>query len=770
MMRWRTRLWRGARLLLWCVAVFLTADLLFPFRAVYPLSRVVTARDGTVLYAARAADGQWRMPLDAADISPSLRRAVLFKEDRWFYYHPGINVLAVARAMTGNVVAGRRLSGASTITMQVARMLRPGPRTYRRKLAEMFRALQLEAHYSKDQILHMYLNLVPYGSNIQGVKAASVLYFGKMPDHLSPAEIATLVVIPNRPNSLVPGRHNAAIMAARKKWLNRLGGAGVFTATDVRDALAEPITARRRAAPFTAQQLVYKLSAGVPDGQPIHTSIDATIQHNTGQILAGYMQGLHLHQIHNAAIIVIDNATRQVLAYHGSSHFYDTAHAGQVDGVIAMRSPGSTLKPLLYGLCMDAGLITPKSVIADVPVNIRGYSPENYDREFRGNVTIEYALSHSLNIPAVRMLEASGLNNFLNVLTRAGFTSVAGSRKELGMSVILGGCSVRLSELAALYCAMANGGVYRPLVYSPDVVSAALRTDSVILSPASAWLVTSMLTQLQRPDVPNAWQSAKGIPHIAWKTGTSYGRRDAWSIGYNSKYTVGVWVGNFSGQGVPDLSGTATATPLLFQLFNALPANNDPNWLKQPAGVGFRLVCAESGKVPAPTCTTQVMDYFLPGTSAGDACTHQRQVWLSANERMSYCSLCLPPDGYKTRLLPNYAPELITWYEASAIPYTHIPPHNPACSHTPGGSAPTITSLTNGITYIAEKNRKDQFQLSCATAPDVHVVHWYINDQFFATAPPGKRLFFTATTPTVKISCADDKGRNTDIRIQVQYM
>jgi len=753
------------------VLLLVLVDIVAPVHTNVPFAHLVMARDSSVLYTGMAQDGQWRMKTHQEEITPELKRAIIYKEDRYFYYHFGINPVAVGRALVNNIIHGRRTSGASTITMQVARLLQPRRRTYGSKVIEMFRATQLEMHYSKDEILRMYMELVPYGSNIQGVKAASIFYFGKTPDHLSLAEITALSIIPNRPNSLVPGRNNDKITVQRDKWLKRFGKAKLFPAEVISDALHEPLTAYRHAAPHNAPQFVQRIRGSVPYSDELHTTIDGKMQYKAEGIMDVYMSQLKLHNMHNASAIIVDNQTHEVVAYIGSSDFNDSAHAGQVDGVHALRSPGSTLKPLLYGLCMDKGIITPKTVIADVPVNIKGYSPENYDREFRGNVTIENALSHSLNIPAVKLLEANGLDNFINTMTRAGFASVAHSRKDIGMSVILGGCSVRLDELTALYSALANNGRYHPLLFCPaknrKVDS---REDSVILSPSACYMVTNILYQLQRPDLPNAYQAARNVPRIAWKTGTSYGRKDAWSIGYNKKYTIGVWVGNFSAEGVQELSGINTATPLLFQLFNAVDYNAAVEWLQPPPGTGFRLVCAETGKLPNDFCTNQVMDSYIPGVSASDKCNHMKQIWLSPDERLCYCSMCLPPAGYKTKLVPNISPELITYYDAAHVNYTPLPPHNPKCTYSFKGDAPQITSLTNGMTYIVENKEMQKLQLACAAANDVHKVYWYINDKFYATTAAGGKIFFSATSPDIKISCSDDKGRNTDIRIKVQFI
>lgn len=755
------------------VLLLLVLARVLPLNTDIAYSRCVEARDGTVLHAYLASDGQWRMFTRLDEITPELKKAIVYKEDKHFYHHPGVNLGAVSRAFVNNIFYHKRTSGASTITMQVARMLDPKPRTYINKTLEMFCALQLEMRYSKDEILQMYLNLVPYGSNIAGVKAASLLYFNKTPDHLSLAEITALSIIPNRPNSLVMGRDNALVIQQRNKWLYRFRNDKLFPETVITDAIHEPLTAYRHSAPKEVGQFAQRMKRNMPREREVKSTIDTRIQQKAEGITANYVNQLKLRNINNAAVIIVNNKTHEVLAYIGSSDFADRANAGQVDGVQAMRSPGSTLKPLLYGLCMDKGTVTPHTVIPDIPINIKGYMPENYDRTFQGNVTAEYALSHSLNIPAVKLLDDISVACFTTVLSKSGFSSVSKNKDKIGLSLILGGCSVRLDELTALYSSFANDGQYHPLRYiATDSVAKKNTTDTgiAVLSAPASYMLTHILSELHRPDLPNAYDEAQGIPHIAWKTGTSYGRKDAWSIGYNKRYTIGVWLGNFSGLGVPDLSGASTATPLLFQLFNAIDHDAANEWSEPPNGLGFRLVCAESGKVPNEFCTNQVMDFYIPGVSLCQQCDHMVQTWVSADEKCSYCTYCLPPTGYKTKLLNNISPELATFYIASHIPFTGKPPHNPGCTHIFQGHGPVITSLTNGTTYIIENREQQRLQLSCSASGDVHKVYWYINDKFYAAADAGEKVFFKADAALMKISCSDDKGRNSNIEIKIKFM
>jgi penicillin-binding protein 1C len=756
--------------------LFFLADLAFPVNAEIEFAPIVEARDGTVLHTYLTKDHQWRMKARLDEITPELSKAIVYKEDKYFYWHPGINVFAVGRAMVNNFFYWKRTSGASTITMQVARMLQPKERTYVNKITEMFRALQLELHYSKDEILQLYLNLVPYGSNIQGVKAASILYFDKMPGQLSLAEITALSIIPNRPNSLVIGKDNPEIVRQRNKWLIAFRKDKLFPAEQVHDALQEPLAGYRHGAKDKIPQLSSRLRNMYRGSEEIRSTIDDGIQQKVEDLVSNYMAGLRLNNIHNAAVIITDNRTHEVLAYLGSNDFRDKSHQGEVDGIMALRSPGSTLKPLLYGLCFDKGLITAKSMIADVPVNIGGYIPENYDLQFRGNITAEDALKQSLNIPAVKLVNQVGVKTFVNSLTEAGFVSIWRKRRNVGLSLILGGCEVRLDELTGMYAALANDGNYQPLVYTLHD-SLSKKNNQLkngkgyqVLSPVSAYMVSQVLTGLHRPDLPNLYEKSTGLPRIAWKTGTSYGRKDAWTIGYNKRFTIGVWIGNFDGKGVAGLNGAGTATPLLFQLFKSIDKKCAEEWLRAPQDIGFRLICRETGKIPNDYCESQVMDYYIPGISSNERCQHLNSVFLSADEKFCFCTTCLPLNGYKLKTYPNISAELSAYYESHHMPYEKLPPHNPSCTRMFEGKAPVITSLTDRLTYLITDKDEQKLQLDCNVSNDVGKIFWYINDQFYSSASPGEKLFFKPNGKELKISCTDDKGRNTDIKILVKYI
>ncbi|MBO2009688.1 penicillin-binding protein 1C [Hymenobacter negativus] len=779
-------------------------DRLFPLPPAPRYSPIVLAADGTVLHAFLNPTQKWRMKTELAEITPALQQAIINKEDRYFRYHFGVNPVAIMQAAGRNLFGKGRTTGASTITMQVARLLEPKERTFGNKLKEMLRAMQLEAHYSKAEILQLYLNLVPYGSNIEGVKSAALLYFQQPPDYLSLAQTVTLAIIPNQPRVLVLGKNNDRILAERNRWLRQFQQQHLFPDQDIEDAVNEPLDVQRHAAPTLAPHLARRLVTQFP-GQPIISStLRRAPQAKAEDLTKNYVRRLHELGISQAAVLVVNNRTRAVEAYVGSADFQDAASSGQVDGVRAVRSPGSTLKPFLYALAVDRGIVTPKLKLPDVPTNFSGFHPENFDKTYAGEVTVERALTYSLNIPAVRVLAEVGVPTLTDKLRQAGFKSVAKAAPLLGLSTVLGGCGATLEELMGLYAALADGGRYRglrltslPAGTSPSTplqkrgepddstprktgvpsllnrgAGDEIPAGTPLISPAAAFLITDILAQRTRPDLPMGYQNSRHLPKIAWKTGTSYGRRDAWSIGYNQDYTIGVWVGNFSGQGSPSLTGADVASPLLFDLFNALAYNSPNNWAVPPATLDFRLVCAETGLVPGEHCPNQLIDYYLPGVSTARHCEHQKETLVSGDGAISYCRACVPAMGFRRQLFPNPLPEVLAFREAQGLPSSRLPPHNPACqlvrtSNDGAGAALAITSPLDHAEYVLDRKEKQQMLLTCAAGSEVRQVFWYVNDQFLRAAAATERVFFWPPSGTVKISCADDHGRNVDIQLQV---
>lgn len=546
-----------------------------PLERLADLSVTVADRSGQPLRVYTNAAGAWRLPVGADAVAPLFLDLLLAYEDRRFYRHAGVDPLAALRAFGQNLGAGRVVSGASTLTMQVARLLEPRPRSLSAKLIEAARAAQLEWRYDKRAILGMYLTLAPYGGNVEGVRAAALTLFGKAPTELDAAEAALLVALPQSPSRLRADRFPERARMARDKVLDRAGQAGALSAKAAEEAKTEPVPSARQPLPASAPHLADALRARRSGETILTTTVDGGLQRAVEALAR--REVAPLNQRAGMAALVVDNRTRAVLAYLGSSDALDEERRGPIDMVRAVRSPGSALKPFIYGLGFDDGLIHPLTQVADVSTRFGDYAPRNFDRGFTGDLTIEEALQRSLNIPAVLVLDRVGPLRFADALRRVGARLVLPSRNAVpGLPVALGGASINLWDMTTLYSGLARGGLVAPLRLQPD---AAEEGGLRLLSPSAAQQVRAILEGSPPPPGIVQAQALRGAGPIALKTGTSYGFRDAWAFGVTERYSVGVWVGRPDGTPSPDRYGRNTAAPLLFQLFDLLPADRG-----RPAG------------------------------------------------------------------------------------------------------------------------------------------------------------------------------------------
>ncbi len=607
--------WALAGVLL-LVALLWLADRIWPLPLPRDdLARVVLAEDGTPLWRFADANGVWRYPVETSQVSPYYLDALLTYEDRWFYRHPGVNPLALGRAGWQNLTGGRVLSGGSTLSMQVARLLDPHARTLLGKLRQLWRTAQLEWHLSKDQILNLYLNRAPFGGTLQGVAAASWAYLGKSPQNLTHAEAALLAVLPQAPSRLRPDRHAARAQVARDKVLRRLAEFQVWPQSAVDEALEEPLLLAPRLEPSLAPLLARRLNR--PDSPPlIRTTLDANLQRRLEDLLLGWRA--RLPEYTSAAILVVEEETMAVRAYLGSVDINDDRRFGHVDMISAMRSPGSTLKPFLYGMAMDAGLIHSESLLQDVPRRYGDYRPGNFSMGFSGPVPASSALSTSLNLPAVQLLEAYGPKRFAAEMRIGGVPLTLPPLAEPNLALILGGAGSRLEDLVSGYSAFARGGKSANLRLQPDDE---LR-ERPLLSPGSAWIVRRILSGQARPDRDPRAELVQR-PVLAWKTGTSYGFRDAWAIGVGPRYLIGIWIGRPDGTPVPGQFGLASAAPLMLQVHDVLINRDSQGGISAPvqpvpANVGVAAICWPLGQPMSrndPNCRRQRFAWTLDGTT-----------------------------------------------------------------------------------------------------------------------------------------------------------
>jgi len=563
----------AALLLAGLAAALLGLDRAFPpdFSRYEDRSALVLDRDGTVLRAFLATDGRWRLAARPETVSPLYLDMLLAFEDRRFRWHPGVDPLALLRAAGQLAANGHVVSGGSTLTMQAARLLEPRPRTFGAKLAEAARALQLEWRLDKDEILAIYLTLAPFGGNLEGVRAASLAWFGKEPAELRADEAALLVALPQAPARLGPDLAPARARAARDKVLARVADAGVIDATAAQEAARAPLPATRRPLPKLAPHLAERLLAEAP-AEAIRSTVDAALQARVEALAADAAGALGAEV--NAAVLVVETAGRAVRAHVGSSGYFDRRRLGMLDLARAVRSPGSALKPFAYGLAFDRLLAHPATLAQDRPLRFRGYAPENFDRGFRGEVTLAEALRLSLNLPAVAVLDRLGPELFDRELRAAGIElRLDRGLRPASLPLVLGGVGTTLEDLATLYGALADGGRVQPLARLADAAPAPARP---LLGPLGAWYVAEALAEAPRPAAYDARATAGKARRLAFKTGTSYGFRDAWAVGWDGAHVVAVWVGRADGQPCGGCVGLRAAAPLMFRTFDLLPRRDLP--------------------------------------------------------------------------------------------------------------------------------------------------------------------------------------------------
>ncbi|MCK5871703.1 MAG: penicillin-binding protein 1C [Methylococcales bacterium] len=558
-------------------------------------AQIIVAEDGTPLRAFADKKGIWRYPIAIKQVSPLYIEALLTYEDRWFWQHVGVNPFALIRATAQYFQHGRIISGGSTLTMQVVRLLKPHKRTVVGKLTQILRALQLEWHYDKDEILTYYLNNAPFGGTLEGVQAASYMYLGKSALELSHAEAALLAVLPQAPSRYRPDRHPEKARAARDKVIRRLYDYQIWSQKTTEEAYMERVYRQRNHAPVIAPLLTRRFRKKAPFNAPLVTTINSDLQQGLEALLKNYIKRLPIKT--SAAILVVENATLKVKAYIGSADFYDPQRFGHVDMIRAIRSPGSTLKPFLYGLAIDEGLIHSQSLLTDAPIILDGYQPRNFSRGFSGAVSVDDALKRSLNVPAIQVLYHLTPEKFISKLKNAGLKLHLSANAKPNLSVILGGIGTNLESLVATYTALANDGQTGTLRFFNHQSS----QSRYLLSKGSAWIVRKML---QKPEQKRH--------NLAWKTGTSYGHRDFWSIGVTDRYTIGVWLGRPDGTSTAGHYGSRTASPLLFEIVEGL--STTLRRFKQPEEVSEAIICWPLGQLKSATQPS--------------LCHQQKKAWL----------------------------------------------------------------------------------------------------------------------------------------------
>ncbi len=765
-MIFRRRFW----IPLGCLALLAAAWAAIPKPDLYEgvsFSTLVSDRNGRPLKLRLADDERYRLfaPLD--EIAEAAREATLLYEDRGFFGHPGVDPLALARASWTTYVRRTRPVGGSTITMQLARMrFDLDTRSPMGKLVQSARALQLERHYSKAEILEAYLNLAPYGGSVEGIATASRIYFEKPVSRLDLGEALALAVIPQNPAARFPvtAQGRANLLAARGRLLaawqaEHAGGDDEALAR----ARLDPVFRSPASLPDRAPHFVRDR---VPrdDRSEIRTTLDLDLQDLLERRIREYVDQRRRDGIENAAALLVDHRRMEVLAFVGSADFGDGAIAGQVNGVLARRSPGSTLKPLLYGLALDEGLIHPMTLLEDAPRRYAAYAPKNFDRGFMGPVFARDALIHSRNVPAASLLEGLDVARFRDWLGEAGVDELMPA-EHYGLALALGGSEMTMEELVRLYAVLAAGGVWRDLSATPGDGQPAARR---LLSREASFLVLDMLRDVPRPDSSPSHRGAARQP-IAWKTGTSFGFRDAWSAGVAGRYVLAVWVGNFDGSPNPAFVGREAAAPLFFAVADSLgiPAASD----QPPAGLNLRQVevCATTGDLPGRHCPRTTRSWFIPGVSPIRESSVYRAVRIDPSTGFRSCR----EDVETVQEIYEFWPSnLDAVFRRAGVSIRRPPPWSPECEldrTSASGFAPRIASPQNSLVYHAPRRGGEQSTVlfSAVADGDANSLYWFVNDRFVAQVAAGEDYLWAPRTGRFTVRVADDLGRADTVSIAV---
>lgn len=751
-----------------------------------PTSYVIDDDQGQLLGASIATDGQWRFPYNDS-VPEKFKKCIIAFEDKRFEHHPGFDPLALGRAIKQNLLSKKVTSGGSTLTMQVIRMATRHQRSFWNKFLEIFMAMRLELTHSKNEILALYSSNAPFGSNVIGLDAAAWRYFGRSPDKLSWGEMAAIAVLPNSPSLVHPGKNRLILLKKRNLLLNRLYKQGIIDSTTAALAKFEPVPDRPMPLPSFAPHLLQRFkndhTTKPLDLTRIQTSIKSTLQQQVNDILEQHHQVLKANDINNIAAIVLDVETGQTLAYAGNiAHHEDPQMESDVDVIDAPRSPGSTLKPLLYASALHSGQILPNSLLPDVPTLIAGYHPENFDLGYDGAVPASKALSRSLNVPAVKLLQQFKYERFYDFLQKVGITTLTKPANHYGLSLILGGGENTLWELSGAYADMARvlnhyskyNGKYNPAdfhspVYSKQPTIEPTLEKSGLLDAASIYYTFQAMEEVMRPGEEMLWQQFSSTQRVAWKTGTSFGFRDGWAIGITPKYVVGVWVGNTDGEGRPGLTGINTAAPALFEIFRLLPVARD--WFEMPTAEMVRInVCRQTGYRAGQYCD-DVDEMLVPKSGLkAPVCPYHQLIHLSADGKYQVNGNCESPDNMVNKKWFVLPPSMEYYYKARNYQYHVLPPFRDGCTQAENGNTMEVIYPKDGAKiYIPLEADGSRGRMICNAAhrlPGMKIF-WHLDDEYVGETKDFHQMALNPPPGKHTLTLVDGNGNTINIGFEI---
>ncbi|MCW3072476.1 MAG: pbpC [Bacteroidetes bacterium] len=741
-----------------------------------PTSTVLLDRNGVLLGAKIAGDGQWRF--SAADSIPSkFEKCIIEFEDRNFYGHYGISINGIGRAVVQNVKNKRVVSGGSTITMQLARIMRKNPpRTVTEKVIEMLMATRLEIRFSKKEILNYYASNAPFGNNVVGLEAASWRYYGRPSKTLSWAESATLAVLPNAPGLIYPGKNHRRLLEKRNRLLKRLQDIQAIDETTYQLALSEPLPDKPLRLPQSAPHLLAKFIKEGSRGKTICSTIDNSLQAKAMQQLQAHSELLQENKIYNGAVMITSVKTGEVLAYVGNTRATDAEHSGDVDCIVAPRSTGSILKPLLYAKSLEDGLITPAMLLPDIPTQFGSFSPKNFSLQFDGAVPANQALSRSLNIPMVRLLNEYGLEKFYRDLKNYGMTTLSKPAQHYGLSLILGGAEAKLYDLNQVYMQMAQelqSGKAVPLQFEEEAVpkkeEKKKRRWVTKTNKAAIFSTFEAMVEVNRPDDEGNWKAFASAQKIAWKTGTSFGFRDAWAIGITPDYVVSVWVGNADGEGRPGLTGIKAAAPLLFDVFSQLPRS--AAWFRAPREEQCKvMICKESGQRASDLCENKI-SVWMPKTCLNTtACPYHQMVHLTKDGKQRVDSDCESVYNMKNTAWFVLPPLIERYYKFNHPNYRILPDFKAEClAKISDRAIAVLYPKPNSRIYVpVEIDGKTGRTVFEAAHRNIHTkIYWHLDDEYLGETVEIHQLALNPSVGKHKLMLIDENGISVSVKFEV---
>lgn len=741
--------------------------------------------NGVLLSSKIATDGQWRFP-ETNTLNEKFVTSILAFEDFYFYRHPGINPISIFRALKQNNNAGKIVSGGSTITMQLTRLMRKNrKRTYYEKLIELIWALRVELTYSKKDILNSYASHAPFGSNVVGINAAAWRYFGRSQDHLSWAECATLAVLPNSPSLIYPGKNQFKLKQKRDKLLFKLYALNEIDKETYLLALDEPLPQKPFSLPNNSRHLLNRAVNDFKEGNIFNTTINYELQQDALNIISKHANNLKQNEIHNVCALVIDINKNEVVSYIGNTPLksHNELHGEDVDVIISKRSTGSLLKPYLYSFMINDGELLPNMLIPDIPTQIAGYIPQNFNYTYDGAVPAKQALSRSLNIPAVKMLQNYTVPRFLKRLNQMGLNTINRSADDYGLSLILGSGESTLWDMCSVYSSMARvlnryskTKVYNEADWNKPHYLKETKDRSVsdintqlpsLLSASAIYLTFDAMAEVNRPDIDASWQRLGNAHKIAWKTGTSFGFRDGWAIGVSANYVVGVWVGNADGEGRPGLTGISAAAPILFELFGILPKLN---WFKTPIN-DFKsvVVCNQSGCLASQYCPDTKNEFIPKQSNNSILCSYHKLIHTDLTMRYRVTESCLSP--LEMKAIPWFVlpPVQAHYYSIKNPTYLSLPPYKDGCAPETERTMEMIYPKSGTIIYIPKELNGSQgktvFEVAHLNASQT--IFWHLDGSYIGSTTDIHQLAFNPTKGKHVLTVTDDMGQTLTVLFEV---